>query len=130
MWLLIWVILLSYSNVKLDAVIENRTSHLAIENAKSKKDVLMMFWNKNENFCRLLKEIVKVPPRCYSTNVRLFTYWNDKKLFSHELKTLNYDGLWENKISRMKFDAWLDKIDWLYRLISTDMIIWLVHHNP
>ena len=32
----------------------------------------------------------------YYTNVRLYTYLNNK-LFSHELKILNYDGLWENK---------------------------------
>ena len=32
----------------------------------------------------------------YNTNVRLFTYLNNK-LFSHEFKILNYDGLWENK---------------------------------
>ena len=32
----------------------------------------------------------------YDTTVRLFTYLNNK-LFSHELKILNYDGLWENK---------------------------------
>ena len=41
---------------------------------------------------------------CYNTNVRLFIYLNDK-IFSHELKILNYDGLWETKNSWMKFDA-------------------------
>ena len=33
---------------------------------------------------------------CYNVNVRLFTYLNNK-VFSYELKILNYDGLWENK---------------------------------
>ena len=33
--------------------------------------------------------------RSYNTNARL-TYLNNK-LFSHELKILNYDELWENK---------------------------------
>ena len=31
---------------------------------------------------------------CYNANVRLFTYY---KLFSNELKILNYDGLCENR---------------------------------
>ena len=31
--------------------------------------------------------------QCYSTNVRLFTYLNEK-VFSRELKKLNYDELW------------------------------------
>ena len=53
---------------------------------------------------------------CYNTNVRLFTYLNNK-LFSHELKILNYDGLWENKkILARKSTLRLDKID---SLIST-----------
>ena len=34
--------------------------------------------------------------QCYSANVRLFTYLDDKHI-SHELKILNYDELWENK---------------------------------
>ena len=42
---------------------------------------------------------------CCSTNVRLLTYLNDN-LFSHELKILNYDELWENKKKYLiKFDA-------------------------
>ena len=48
---------------------------------------------------------------CYDKNVRLFTYLN-RKLFSHELKLLNYDGLWENKKNPgWKSTLQLDKID-------------------
>ena len=37
--------------------------------------------------------------------VKLFNYLNDK-LFSHDLKILNYDGLWKNKKnSQMKINA-------------------------
>ena len=55
---------------------------------------------------------------CYNTNVRLFTYLNNK-LFSHELKILNYDGLWENK----KFSDENQRFDWIksihvYRLVN------------
>ena len=43
---------------------------------------------------------------CYNT-----TYLN-KKLFSHKLKVLNYDGLWENKkLSDKKSTLRLDNID-------------------
>ena len=58
---------------------------------------------------------------CYSTNIGPFTYSNDK-LFSHELKTLHYDGLWENKKLSDKiwlFD-WIKLIDW-YRWCSSDI---------
>ena len=34
----------------------------------------------------------------------LFSYLNDK-IFSHELKVLNYDGLWKTKNYRKKFDV-------------------------
>ena len=42
--------------------------------------------------------------QCYDSNIKLLTYLNNK-LFSHESKILNYDGLWENKNSRMKINA-------------------------
>ena len=48
---------------------------------------------------RISFEFLKLPLTAlgwHDTNVRLFTYLNNK-LFSHELKILNYDGLWENK---------------------------------
>ena len=56
--------------------------------------------------------------RCYDTNVRLFTYLNNK-LFLHELKILNYDGLWENK----KLSDENQGFDWIksihgYRLVN------------
>ena len=45
---------------------------------------------------------------CYNTNGRLFTYLNNK-LFSHELKILNYDGFGENK----KFSDENQRFDWI-----------------
>ena len=55
---------------------------------------------------------------CNDTNVRLFTCLNNK-LFSHELKILNYDGLWENK----KLPDENQRFDWIksfyrYRLVN------------
>ena len=62
----------------------------------------------------------------HDTNVRLFTYLNNK-LFSHELKILNYDGLWENK----KIPDENQRFDWIisilgYRLVN---IGWLADIN-
>ena len=55
---------------------------------------------------------------CYDTNFRLLNYLNNK-LISHELKILNYDGLWENK----KFSDENKRFDWIklihgYRLVN------------
>ena len=61
------------------------------------------------------------------TNVRLFTYLNNK-LFSHELKILNCDGLWENKKipdENQRFD-WIKLIGHGYRLVN---IGWLADIN-
>ena len=60
------------------------------------------------------------------TNVRPFTDLNNK-LFSHELKILNYDGLWENK----KIPHENQRVDWIkwihgYRLVN---IGWLSDIN-
>ena len=57
---------------------------------------------------------------CSDINIRLLTYL-DNKLFSHELKTFNYDGLWENK----KFSDENQRFDWIksihgYRLVNID----------
>ena len=56
----------------------------------------------------------------------LFTYLNNK-LFSHELKTLNYYGLWESK----KISDENQRFDWIksihgYRLVN---IGWLADIN-
>ena len=72
---------------------------------------------------------------CHDTNVRLFTYLNNR-LFSHELKILNYDGLWGNKKipdENQRFD-WiksihgyrLANIGWLADINLFDSMIWLV----
>ena len=45
---------------------------------------------------------------CYNTNAALFSYLNNK-IFSHELKIFNYDGLWENK----KFADKNQRFDWI-----------------
>ena len=54
-------------------------------------------------FAKLLNQnlicVLKLPLTalgCYDTNVRLLTYFYNK-VFSHKLKKLNYDRLWENK---------------------------------
>ena len=58
--------------------------------------------------------------------LKLFTYLI-KKLFSHEWKLLNYDGLWENK----KIPDENQRFDWIksihgYRLVN---IGWLADIN-
>ena len=51
----------------------------------------------------------------------------NNKLFSHKLKILNYDGLWENKkILGYKWTLQLDKID---SLISIGLYRWLADIN-
>ena len=50
---------------------------------------------------------------CYSANVRLCIYSN-KTHFSHELKILNFDEIWETKKNLWwNSTLWLDKTDWL-----------------
>ena len=71
---------------------------------------------------------------CYDANFRFFTYLNNK-LLSHELKILNYNGLWENKKipdENQSFN-WiksilgyrLDNIGWLADTKLFDSMIWL-----
>ena len=67
----------------------------------------------NQNFFWVLK-LPLTALGCYDTNVRLFTYLNNK-LFSHELKILNYDGLlgnkknpgWKSTLRLDKIDSWI-----------------------
>ena len=74
-------------------------------------------------------EFLKLPLTafgCHDTDVKLLTYLNNK-LFTHELKTLDYDGLWENK----KIPGGNQRFDWIklihgYRLIN---IGWLADIN-
>ena len=87
----------------------------------------------NQNFLWVLK-LPLTALGCYNTNVRLFTYLNNK-LFSHELKILNYDGIWENKKlpdENQRFD-WIKSvhgyrlvnIGWLADINFFDSMIWL-----
>ena len=69
----------------------------------------------NQNFFWVLK-LPLTALGCYDTNVRLFTCLNNK-LFSLELKILNYDD-GKTKNSRMKNNVsigqnWFMDIDWL-----------------
>ena len=60
---------------------------------------------------------------CCNTNLTLLTYLNNK-LFSHELKILNYDGLWENKIMSDENQHFTD-IGWLISVDSLKSIVYL-----
>ena len=69
---------------------------------------------------------INYPLGCYDTNVTLLTYLNNE-IFSHELKILNYDELWENKKildENQRFD-WIKSIHG-YRLVN---IGWLADIN-
>ena len=92
----------------------------------------------NDN-CFWVAKLILTASGCYNSNVRLLSYSNDN-LFSHELKILNYDGLWENKkISRMKIyvslrQNWFVDIDWLISVdsLSSTFLTWwfdLLNHN-
>ena len=69
---------------------------------------------------------------CYDTNARLFTYLNNR-LFLHESKIWNYDGLCVNK----KIPDENQRFDWIksihgYRLLNIGWFadINLFNHNP
>ena len=73
--------------------------------------------------------------RRYCTDVRLFTYLNNKP-FSYVLKIFNYDGLWENKKipdKNQRFD-WIKSIHryrfvnigWLSDINMFNSMIWFV----
>ena len=80
-------------------------------------------------------KLLSINSRCYNANVKLLTCLNNK-LFSYELKILNYDGLWENKKfsdENQRFDwikpihwYWLVNINWLADIDLFKSMIWLV----
>ena len=88
----------------------------------------------NQNFFWVLKLLLTALGR-YDTNVRLFTYLNNKR-FSHELKISNYDGLWKNKkipneIQRFNWIKFIHgyrlvNIGWLADIDLLNSMIWLV----
>ena len=61
----------------------------------------------NQNYFEFFKLPLTVSGRC-NANVRLSTYFKNK-LFSHALKILNYDRLWENK----KLSDENQRFDWI-----------------
>ena len=90
-------------------LIRSYLTHLTLNSCKT----LLIFFKIT--IAKLLNQngfqVVKLPltvSGSYNISVRLFSYLKNK-LFTQELKTLNYDGLWENK----KFSDENQRFDWI-----------------